>query len=65
MPTFCVRLVERVVVNLEGLGPRLLAMTLAFDGMSNVKHRLAYGTEEKLQVASLIGVAIDAGHSIR
>lgn len=31
-----------------------LAMLL--DGMSNVEHRLAYGTDEKLQTASLVGV---------
>ena len=26
------------------------------DGMSNVEHRLAFGTDEKLQIASLVGV---------
>mmetsp|Transcript_56284 Transcript_56284/g.168521 ORF Transcript_56284/g.168521 Transcript_56284/m.168521 type:complete len:87 (-) Transcript_56284:8-268(-) len=30
------------------------------DGMSNVEHRLAFGTDEKLQTASLVGVYIKA-----
>jgi replication factor C subunit 3/5 len=33
-----------------------LAMLL--DGMSNVEHRLAFGTDEKLQIASLVGVFV-------
>ena len=31
-----------------------LAMML--DGMSNVEHRLAFGTDEKIQIASLVGI---------
>jgi replication factor C subunit 3/5 len=33
-----------------------LAMIL--DGMSNIEHRLAFGTDEKLQIASLVGVFV-------
>lgn len=31
---------------------------LLLDGMSNVEHRLAFGTDEKLQAASLVGVFV-------
>ena len=31
-------------------------MARLLDGMSNVEHRLAFGTDEKLQAASLVGV---------
>lgn len=36
------------------------AMTLGhlLDGMSAVEHRLAFGTDEKLQIASLVGVFV-------
>lgn len=33
-----------------------LAMIL--DGMSNIEHRLAFGTDEKIQIASLVGVFV-------
>ena len=36
--------------------PPILAGIL--DGMSNVEHRLASGTDEKLQTASLVGVFV-------
>jgi replication factor C subunit 3/5 len=38
--------------------PGVLAVLL--DGMSNVEHRLAFGTDEKLQAASLVGVFTQA-----
>ena len=40
------------------LPPGVLAVLL--DGMSDVEHRLAFGTDEKLQTASLVGVFIQA-----
>jgi len=40
------------------LPPGVLAVLL--DGMSNVEHRLAFGTDEKLQAASLVGVFTQA-----
>jgi len=40
------------------LPPGVLAVLL--DGMSNVEHRLAFGTDEKLQAASLVGVFTEA-----
>lgn len=40
--------------------PGVLAVLL--DGMSNVEHRLAFGTDEKLQAASLVGVFTKARH---
>jgi len=40
------------------LPPAVLAVLL--DGMSNVEHRLAFGTDEKLQAASLVGVFTQA-----
>ena len=42
------------------LPPAVLAVLL--DGMSDVEHRLAFGTIEKLQAASLVGVFIQARH---
>ena len=38
--------------------PGVLAVLL--DGMSDVEHRLAFGTDEKLQAASLVGVFVQA-----
>jgi len=35
-------------------------MSILLDGMSNVEYRLAYGTNERLQTASLVGVFIKA-----
>lgn len=34
------------------------ALAMLLDGMSNVEYRLAYGTDEKLQCASLVGVFV-------
>jgi len=52
------------VVEFDGMDSRLLAMLL--DGMSDVEHRLAYGGgDEKLQVASLVGVFVNARHSVQ
>jgi replication factor C subunit 3/5 len=39
-------------------------LALLLDGMSNVEHRLAYGTDERLQIASLVGVFVKTRHSI-
>lgn len=47
----------RMVIGME-LPPGVLAVLL--DGMSNVEHRLAFGTDEKLQAASLVGVFTEA-----
>ena len=35
------------------------------DGMSAVEHRLAFGTDEKLQTASLVGVYVKARHLMK
>ncbi|KAL9189249.1 hypothetical protein ACHAXT_011739 [Thalassiosira profunda] len=43
--------------------PAVLAVLL--DGMSNVEHRLAFGTDEKLQAASLVGVFVQARHTMK
>lgn len=45
------------------LPPGVLAMLL--DGMSDVEHRLAFGTDEKLQAASLVGVFTAARHVMK
>lgn len=45
------------------LPPSVLAELLT--GMSNVEHRLAFGTNEKLQAASLVGVFTKARHKIK
>ena len=47
----------RMVIGME-LPPGVLAVLL--DGMSNVEHRLAFGTDEKLQASSLVGVFTEA-----
>lgn len=39
-----------------------LAMLL--DGMSNIEYRLAYGTDERTQIASLVGVFVKTRHTI-
>jgi len=44
------------------LDPVTLALLL--DGMSSVEYRLAFGTDETLQVASLVGVFVNARHAI-
>jgi len=36
------------------------ALAVILDGMSAVEHRLAFGTDEKLQTASLVGVYVQA-----
>ena len=40
------------------------ALACILDGMSNVEHRLAFGTDEKLQTASLVGVFVKARQSL-
>jgi replication factor C subunit 3/5 len=35
-----------------------IPLAALLDGMSNVEHRLAYGTDEKIQTASLVGVFV-------
>ena len=45
------------VVGME-FPPHVLAVLL--DGMSDVEHRLAFGADEKLQAASLVGVFVQA-----
>jgi replication factor C subunit 3/5 len=40
------------------------ALASLLDGMSNVEHRLAFGTDEKLQTASLVGVFVKARQSL-
>lgn len=45
------------------LPPAVLAVLL--DGMSDVEHRLAFGTDEKIQAASLVGVFTQARHIMK
>ena len=52
----------RAVIGMD-LPPGVLAVML--DGMSNVEHRLAFGTDEKLQAASLVGVFTQARATIK
>ena len=40
-------------------------MAVLLDGMSGVEHRLAFGTDEKLQAASLVGVFVQARHMMK
>merc|ERR1712238_356198 len=49
----------REVISMD-FPPGVLAVLL--DGMSNVEYRLAFGTDEKLQAASLVGVFTQARH---
>lgn len=44
-----------MVASLELPSP---ALAMLMDGMSGVEHRLAFGTDEKLQAASLVGVYV-------
>ena len=50
------------VVTLKGLESQPLGRLL--DGMSNVEHRLAAGTDEKIQTASLVGVFVQTRQSM-
>jgi replication factor C subunit 3/5 len=45
-----------IMVTALDFHPEMLAAIL--DGMSGVEHRLAFGTDEKLQTASLVGVFV-------
>ena len=40
-------------------------MAVLLDGMSDVEYRLAFGTDEKLQAASLVGVFVKARHMMK
>lgn len=51
-----------IVTNMQ-LPPGTMAMIL--DGMSGVEHRLAFGTDEDIQCASLVGVWLKARHFIK
>ena len=51
-----------ILVGME-LPPGVLAVLL--DGISDVEHRLAFGTDEKLQAASLVGVFVKARHLMK
>jgi replication factor C subunit 3/5 len=57
---------------LSGLTEKLMCLemdsvplAMLLDGMSAVEHRLAFGTDEKLQIASLVGVFIKTRHTIQ
>jgi len=39
-------------------------LAMLFDGMSNVEERLACGTDEKIQIASLVGVFVKMRHTV-
>ena len=41
-----------------------VSLGMILDGMSNVEHRLAFGTDEKIQIASLVGVYVKTRESI-
>ena len=41
-----------------------LPLAMLLDGMSNVEERLACGTDEKIQIASLVGVFVKMRHSV-
>jgi replication factor C subunit 3/5 len=41
-----------------------IPLAMILDGMSNVEHRLAFGTDERIQIASLVGVFVKTRHSI-
>lgn len=51
------------IVTAMDLPPAVLATLL--DGMSNIEHRLAFGTDEKIQGASLVAIFTQARHSIQ
>ena len=40
------------------------ALARVLDGMSSVEHRLAFGTDEKLQTAALVGVFVKTRQSM-
>jgi replication factor C subunit 3/5 len=42
-----------------------IQLSLLLDGMSTIEHRLAFGTSEKIQIASLVGVFVPTRHQIK
>lgn len=50
--------------SIAGLNLNGEALACILDGMSSVEHRLAFGTDEKLQTASLVGVFVKARQSL-
>lgn len=53
-----------LTVKLAGLEMDSVPLAMLLDGMSDVEHRLAFGTDEKLQTASLVGVFVQARNLI-
>lgn len=49
-----------IILDLDGV-----VMAHLLDGMSKVEHRLAFGTNEKLQIASLVGVFVKTRQMIQ
>jgi replication factor C subunit 3/5 len=41
-----------------------IPLAMILDGMSNVEHRLAFGTDERIQIASLVGVFVKTRNSV-
>lgn len=50
-----------MITALDMNGPALGSL---LDGMSDIEHRLAFGTSEKIQTAALVGVFVKARHSM-
>lgn len=49
---------QDLTIKVTALDTDSLTLGHLLDGMSNVEHRLAFGTDEKLQIASLVGVFV-------
>lgn len=49
---------QEITTKLTCIDMDSVPLAMILDGMSNVEHRLAFGTDEKLQIASLVGVFV-------
>lgn len=57
-------ILSEITAKLVCVGMDSVPLAMVLDGMSSVEHRLAFGTDEKLQIASLVGVFVKMRHTI-
>jgi replication factor C subunit 3/5 len=59
-----VDILQDLTLKLTAMNLNGAALAALLDGMSDVEHRLAFGTDDKLQTASLVGVFVKARQSL-
>lgn len=56
--------VQEITTKIVQMDMDSVTLGMILDGMSNVEHRLAFGTDERIQIASLVGVFVKTRNSI-